>query len=107
MTDTAPMSTDIQRVLFLGRVHCYQIPPLPPKGHKAADWNIEDPKAIIFTARVRIIESSAYDGTNVRTDIRLEDANTGDLFANGPYEVTFYPNVWILSFILFGTRIYH
>ena len=79
---------DIQRVLFLGRVHCYAIPPVQnTTGYKASDWNIESPTSVIFTARLRVIETSDSNGGNIRTDIKLEDPNTGDLFANGPYEV--------------------
>ncbi|KAK6335449.1 hypothetical protein TWF696_002225 [Orbilia brochopaga] len=77
----------IERVLFLGRVHCYAVPPLTAnKGYKAADWRIDDPKSVIFTARIRVIETSDIDGANVKTDIKLEDPNSGELFANGPYE---------------------
>ena len=88
MASTAPSDEKIERVLFLGKVHCYAVPPLPAnKGYKAADWGIEDPSSVIFTARIRVIESSNIDGGDVRNDIRLEDPNSGELFANGPYEV--------------------
>ncbi|KAF3189470.1 hypothetical protein TWF106_008841 [Orbilia oligospora] len=77
----------IENVLFLGRVHCYAVPPLTAnKGYKAAEWRIEDPKSIIFTARIRVIETSDIDGGNVKTNIKLEDPESGELFANGPYE---------------------
>ncbi|KAF3932247.1 hypothetical protein ABW19_dt0201492 [Dactylella cylindrospora] len=77
----------IERVLFLGKVHCYAVPPLTAnKGYKASEWRIDDPKSVIFTARIRVIETSDIDGGNVKNDIRLEDPNSGELFANGPYE---------------------
>ncbi|KAF3930473.1 hypothetical protein ABW20_dc0110250 [Dactylellina cionopaga] len=77
----------IENVVFLGKVHVYAVPPLTAnKGYKASDWRIEDPKSVIFTARIRVIETSDIDGGNVKTDIRLEDPETGELFANGPYE---------------------
>ncbi|KAF3907520.1 hypothetical protein AA313_de0201576 [Arthrobotrys entomopaga] len=77
----------IENVLFLGKVHCYAVPPLTAnKGYKASEWNIEDPKSVIFTARIRVIETSDTDGGNIKTDIKLEDPQSGELFANGPYE---------------------
>lgn len=88
------MSDEIQRVLFIApKVHVYGVPPLSSnQGYKAAQWNVDNEKARIFTARIRIIETatqsiSTGDEENVRTDIRLEDPKTGDLFANCPYEV--------------------
>ncbi|KAH0605542.1 uncharacterized protein H6S33_004764 [Morchella sextelata] len=87
------MSEEIQRILFLApKVHIYAVPPLSSNtGHKAATWNVDQPSSLIFTARIRIIETATLsaDGAendNVRTDVRLEDPKTGDLFANCPYE---------------------
>ncbi|KAH8154896.1 uncharacterized protein LAJ45_01428 [Morchella importuna] len=87
------MSEEIQRILFLApKVHIYAVPPLTSNtGHKAATWNVDQPNSLIFTARIRIIETATLsaDGAeneNVRTDVRLEDPKTGDLFANCPYE---------------------
>ncbi|EPS44004.1 hypothetical protein H072_2027 [Dactylellina haptotyla CBS 200.50] len=80
----------IENVLFLGKVHCYAVPPLTAnKGYKASDWRIEDPTSVIFTARIRVIETSDIDGGNLKTDIKLEDPQSGELFANGPYEGPF------------------
>ena len=51
------------------------------KGYKASDWNIGDAKSVIFTARIRVIETSSAEKVDVvRTDIRLEDPQTGELF---------------------------
>lgn len=80
----------IQRILFIGRaVHVYNIPPLAStKGYTAATWT-EDPKRHIFTCRLRVIETALpqADGKDdkVKTDIILEDASTGQLFAAAPY----------------------
>lgn len=80
----------IQRILFIGRaVHVYNIPPLAStKGYTAATWT-EDPKRHIFTCRLRVIETALpqLDGTDdkVKTDIILEDASSGQLFAAAPY----------------------
>ncbi|KAF3483120.1 adaptin ear-binding coat-associated protein 1 [Arthroderma uncinatum] len=104
----------IQRVLYICKaVHVYAIPPLTSmKGYEAASWTTPDPHndgktKEIFTARLRILESaiptpptpvfrgqmrplslpeeSEEPGEEVRTDIVLEDPETGALFAAAPY----------------------
>ncbi|KAI0848118.1 DUF1681-domain-containing protein [Daldinia vernicosa] len=90
----------IQRVLFVASpVHVYNIPPMVPgKGHVAATWTGEGSEdRQIFTARMRVIETAIpVPGNNnndgdgdgdeqVKTDIILEDASTGQLFAAAPY----------------------
>lgn len=85
----------IQRVLFVApKVHIYAVPPLTSNsGYKAGDWKVDQEKSRIFTARVRIIETATENSSGeekVRTDVRLEDPKTGDLFANCPYEVCFF-----------------
>jgi len=79
----------IQRVLFIHpKVHCYAVPPLTSnKGYTAAQWTTRDP---IFTARIRIIEtavpsSSTTPNETIYTNILLEDASSGELFAGAPY----------------------
>ena len=64
---------------------------------------MDNDKARIFTARIRLVETATTavgangeddddDGEDdVRTDVRLEDPKTGDLFANCPYEVAAPP----------------
>lgn len=85
--------TAVQRVLYIHpSVHCYAVPPLTSnKGYSASQWLTQPP---IFTARLRIIEtalpaSGGSKGTTsaetVYTNILLEDASTGDLFAGAPY----------------------
>ncbi|KAF2020027.1 adaptin ear-binding coat-associated protein-like protein 1 [Aaosphaeria arxii CBS 175.79] len=93
-------SNAIQRVLYLApKVHIYQIPPLTStKGYQASTWTADNNKRQIFTARLRILETSIPlpptspadaddDDTaeKVTTTILLEDASTGDLFAAAPY----------------------
>ncbi|KAK7753665.1 hypothetical protein SLS62_004287 [Diatrype stigma] len=88
-------SDAIQRVLFVaGTVHVYNIPPMTPgKGHVAASWTAGGDRNHIFTARLRVIETSlAVPGEGgggeeeqVKTDVVLEDAGTGQLFAAAPY----------------------
>lgn len=77
----------IQRVLFIAsNVHVYQIPPLTSsKGFNASSWTspTQPTAQEIFTARVRILETSIDD--SISAVIVLEDANTGDLFAAAPY----------------------
>jgi hypothetical protein len=90
------MTDEIQRVLFIApKVHVYAIPPLTSNtGYKAATWNVDSEKARIFTARIRIVETAVEKEEEeevVKTDVRLEDPRTGDLFANCPYEVRAEP----------------
>ncbi|KAF3026882.1 hypothetical protein G7054_g5769 [Neopestalotiopsis clavispora] len=86
-----PLPPDsLQRVLFItNTVHVYNIPPMVPgKGHVAATWTADGNKRQIFTARLRVIETSTPqpDGSEtVKTDIVLEDGKTGQLFAAAPY----------------------
>jgi hypothetical protein len=85
------MEEEIQRVLFVApKVHVYAVPRLGSnQGYKASQWNVDSEKARIFTARIRIMETSSANGEDdkVQTDVRLEDPKTGNLFANCPYEV--------------------
>ncbi|KAK3368899.1 hypothetical protein B0T24DRAFT_343446 [Lasiosphaeria ovina] len=87
----------IQRILHISRaVHVYNIPPMTStRGHTAATWT-EDPARHIFTCRARIIETAiprpGSDSINnndpaqdVKVDVILEDAGTGQLFAAAPY----------------------
>jgi hypothetical protein len=82
----------IQRVLFIApKVHVYQIPPATStKGYQASSWTANNNKMQIFTARIRIVETSIpperdSDDEKVSTTILLEDSKTGDLFAAAPY----------------------
>ncbi|KAK2067660.1 hypothetical protein P8C59_001375 [Phyllachora maydis] len=87
----------IQRVLFIANaVHVYKIPPLAStKGYTAAAWT-EDPRRHLATCRLRVIETAVPpptppDGPGagaedvVKTDVVLEDAASGQLFAAAPY----------------------
>ncbi|CAJ2513743.1 Uu.00g018620.m01.CDS01 [Anthostomella pinea] len=80
----------IQRVLFIAAsVHVYNIPPMVPgKGHVAAGWTADGNKRQIFTSRLRVIETALTlpsGEEKVKTDIVLEDASNGQLFAAAPY----------------------
>ncbi|KAF1838092.1 adaptin ear-binding coat-associated protein-like protein 1 [Decorospora gaudefroyi] len=89
----------IQRILYLApKVHIYQIPPATStKGYQASTWTADNNKLQIFTARLRIVETSipATDDNDtpqdssgdekVTTTLLLEDPKTGDLFAAAPY----------------------
>lgn len=88
----APLpSTAIQRILFLAsKVHVYQIPPATStKGYQASTWTADNNKRQIFTARLRILETSIPtsngDDEKVTTTLLLEDPSSGDLFAAAPY----------------------
>ncbi|RMZ72597.1 Adaptin ear-binding coat-associated 2 [Pyrenophora seminiperda CCB06] len=91
-------STAIQRILYLApKVHIYQIPPATStKGYQASTWTANDNKLQIFTARLRVVETSVPNNNadeqsgegedeHVTTTLLLEDPKTGDLFAAAPY----------------------
>ncbi|CRK27841.1 Adaptin ear-binding coat-associated protein 2 like [Verticillium longisporum] len=88
-----PLPADaIQRILFLApAVHVYNIPPLTSnKGHTAAHWTADNNQRLIFTARLRVLETAWEDDASagrekIKVDIVLEDPATGQLFAAAPY----------------------
>lgn len=85
-TTGQPLPADaIQRVLFVSQtVHVYNIPPRPSnKGHSASAWTT-DPERHIFTARLRLLETS--HASTLKVDSVLEDASNGQLFAASPYD---------------------
>jgi hypothetical protein len=82
----------IQRILYIAqKVHVYQIPPATStKGYQASSWTANNNKLQIFTARLRIVETSIPSDTEdgdekVTTTLLLEDPKSGDLFAAAPY----------------------
>ncbi|KAL7818382.1 hypothetical protein V8C26DRAFT_434530 [Trichoderma gracile] len=93
-TTGQPLPSDaIQRILFVATpVHVYNIPPLTSmRGHSASSWT-EDPARHIFTARLRVVETSfentssdSSSSTSIKIDLVLEDPSTGALFAAAPY----------------------
>jgi hypothetical protein len=84
----------IQRILYVApKVHVYRIPPLTStRGFNAASWT-QNPKDLIFTARLRVIETAIPPPPNAAPDtlekvfanILLEDPRSGQLFAASPY----------------------
>lgn len=87
-----PLPDDaIQRILFIGpQTHVYNIPPLTStKGYTAAQWTADNNKRLIFTARLRVLETAWEDPADakdrLKIDILLEDPKTGQLFAAAPY----------------------
>ncbi|KAN0064425.1 hypothetical protein ACQY0O_002800 [Thecaphora frezii] len=75
-------SGDYETVLFLAReCFVYRVPPRTSSaGYKAAEWG--EMEAFLWKGRLRILESANT------CQIRLEDAQTGELFALCPYDVT-------------------
>ncbi|CED83642.1 Uncharacterized conserved protein [Phaffia rhodozyma] len=69
----------IETVLFICRnVKVYKIPPRPNlSGWKAQDWG-ED--SFMWEGRLRILQKGGH------AVIKLEDSNTGEMFANCPYD---------------------
>ncbi|TID25731.1 adaptin ear-binding coat-associated protein 1 NECAP-1 [Venturia nashicola] len=84
----------IQRILHISpKVHVYRIPPInSTKGFAAATWT-QNPADLIFTARLRVVETAipppasapADTPEKVSTTLLLEDPKTGQLFAASPY----------------------
>ncbi|GAA5979217.1 hypothetical protein JCM10908_002842 [Rhodotorula pacifica] len=77
---------DYESVLFVSRdVYVYQIPPRTSNaGYRAAEWGeMSEP---MWRGRMRVIEK----GSEIPTScfINLEDANSGELFAQSPYKPT-------------------
>ena len=76
--DLSPGDADdqIERVLcVVAETHVYKIPPRQTsQGHRAADWNGNH----LWTGRCRVV------GKGEVCTIKLEDPNTGDLFAECP-----------------------
>uniref|UniRef100_A0A915MU31 NECAP PHear domain-containing protein n=1 Tax=Meloidogyne javanica TaxID=6303 RepID=A0A915MU31_MELJA len=72
------LNNDFSAVLLVKReVFLYMIPPLSgTKGYKASDWNLANPN---WTGRLRLVSKS-----DDVLEIRLEDKNTGELFAKAP-----------------------
>ncbi|KIW01943.1 uncharacterized protein PV09_06781 [Verruconis gallopava] len=87
-------SDAIQRILYVTKkVHVYRIPPITStKGFNAASWT-QNPKDLIFTCRLRVVETAIPPPANAPADasekvfvnILLEDPNSGQLFAAAPY----------------------
>ncbi|PWZ01865.1 adaptin ear-binding coat-associated protein 1 NECAP-1 [Testicularia cyperi] len=81
---------DYETVLFVAReCFVYRVPPrTSTAGYKAAEWG--DMEAFLWKGRLRIMESSASSGAteSSRCSVRLEDSDTGDLFAECPYDVS-------------------
>ncbi|EGG04886.1 uncharacterized protein MELLADRAFT_116967 [Melampsora larici-populina 98AG31] len=76
---------DYESVLWVAReCYVYRLPPrTSTAGYKAADWG--DMEAFLWKGRLRIIEKGTENPT--KCFIRLEDLDTGDLFANCPYSL--------------------
>jgi len=82
-----PADDEFESVLWIAReCYVYRLPPRTSSaGYKAAEWG--DMEAFLWKGRLRILErGSENDPSNsTKCFIRLEDADTGDLFANCPY----------------------
>lgn len=86
----------IQRVLFVcPTIRVYPIPPgTGLTGHKAKTWGVDSEKSVIFTGRLRVLETTEYkdeaeEDAVVRIDVAIETPD-GELFANCPYDVRNY-----------------
>ena len=79
---------DIERTLLVKpEVFIYKIPPRSSaKGYRAADWKLDAPD---WTVRLRVLVKGSI------CEIRLDDRNTGELFAACPVE--HYPGTSVES----------
>ncbi|CAI5441159.1 unnamed protein product [Caenorhabditis angaria] len=69
---------DYERVLLVKpKIFVYRIPPLGTGGHKAGEWSLDNPA---WTGRMRLISIGN------KVEIRLEDGDSGDLYAKCPIE---------------------
>ncbi|EJU00768.1 adaptin ear-binding coat-associated protein 1 NECAP-1 [Dacryopinax primogenitus] len=75
------MDDIIESILFIARnVNVFKIPPRASnEGYRAADWVVEKP---LWNGRLKVIERGE------QCIIILEDPNTGELFAQAPYDKT-------------------
>ncbi|KAJ9475745.1 Adaptin ear-binding coat-associated protein [Pseudozyma hubeiensis] len=73
-----------ETVLFVAReCFVYRVPPRSSTaGYKAGEWG--DMEAFLWKGRLRIMETS----DSATCSIRLEDSDSGELFAECPYDVT-------------------
>ncbi|ORY27355.1 hypothetical protein BCR39DRAFT_538448 [Naematelia encephala] len=72
------LSDEIESILYVAReVMVYQVPPrTSTTGYKAADWDVEQ---FMWKGRLRVVEIGS------KCELRLEDATTGELFAQVTY----------------------
>ncbi|PWN37584.1 adaptin ear-binding coat-associated protein 1 NECAP-1 [Meira miltonrushii] len=75
-------SEEYETVLYVAReCYVYKIPPRSSTaGYRAAEWG--DMEAFLWKGRLRIIEHGQ------KCSIRLEDGNSGELFALCPYDIS-------------------
>nr|ODN87008.1 adaptin ear-binding coat-associated protein 2 [Cryptococcus depauperatus CBS 7841] len=68
----------IEAVLYVAReVMVYQVPPqTTTAGYKASEWNVE---SFLWKGRLRVVDLGS------KSEIRLEDSTTGELFAQVNY----------------------
>lgn len=68
-------------LFIVQQCHVYRVPArTSTAGYRAAEWG--DTAAPLWTGRLRVLEHAET------CEIRLEDANSGELFASAPYDVT-------------------
>jgi len=75
------MDDVIENILFIARnVNIFKIPPRTSnEGYKAADWLTEKP---LWSGRLKVSERGDH------CILLLEDPNSGELFAQAPYDTT-------------------
>lgn len=78
------MSDTYETVIFIcPKVSVYQVPPLSGKGFRTDSWgSLAKP---IFVGRLRVMQTYGTVDSASSCDIRIEDAQSGELFASAPY----------------------
>ncbi|ANB15689.1 hypothetical protein AWJ20_3328 [Sugiyamaella lignohabitans] len=83
------MSDLIETTLFTcPLVYIYSIPPLKSisAGHVAGQWPVDNP---LWQGRLRVVEvegiSQTHSANKIDCHLKLEDSNSGELFAIAPY----------------------
>lgn len=72
----------IESIIFITNdAMVYQVPPLKSisYGHSAGDWDVENP---MWKGRLKVVE---IEDNGLTCELRLEDLETGELFAAAPY----------------------
>ncbi|CCX35435.1 Putative uncharacterized protein [Taphrina deformans PYCC 5710] len=79
------MSDNYESVLFVcQKIDVFGVPPPTGKGFKTDSWGGSLAKPI-FTGRLRVIQTYHFDDSPSACEVRIEDGQTGELFAAAPY----------------------
>lgn len=77
----------VESILFItSQVFVYGIPPLKSlaRGYRANEWDVAKP---LWEGRLKVVETDDLTNSKAQLacELRLEDDETGELFASAPY----------------------